>query len=146
MAYQITLADLDWLQSPQGASALQQLAGEQISEGNRLRWLERLRAVYGRDHAAAALETALLRQRATAKFARADRLYLTREALEQASGDAIARYRARRLASVARLGELGCGIGGDTMALSQVTQVVAVERDELRLRMAVCRSAIRSAV
>ncbi len=141
MAYQMTLADLDWLQSPQGAAALQQLAGEQIREGDRLRWLERLRAAYGRDHAAAALETALLRQRAAVKFACADRLYLTREALEQASGDAVARYRAQRLASVSRLGELGCGIGGDTMALSQVTQVMAIERDELRLRIAVANVA-----
>jgi SAM-dependent methyltransferase len=87
--------------------------------------------------AAAALETALLRRRAAAKFTRADRMYFTREALEQASAEVVARYRARRYASYPHVADLCCGIGGDAIALAGVVpRVIAVDRDPLRLAMA----------
>ncbi len=86
----------------------------------------------------AALETALLRRRARRKFRLAERMYFLRQALEQASSESVARYRASRFAGLSRVADLCCGIGGDTLALAGVTQVLAVERDSLRLRMARC--------
>lgn len=92
--------------------------------------------------AKAALETALLRQRAKAKFAAADRMYFTREALEQASGDAVATYRAARLAPFGTVADLCCGIGGDALAFAVAGLTVhAVELDPLRAAMATANAA-----
>lgn len=46
--------------------------------------------------ARAALEIAILRKEASAKFPQAEQLYFTSSALEQASADAVSAYRARR--------------------------------------------------
>ncbi len=88
------------------------------------------------DLARAALETALLRRKARAKFSRADQMYFTREALEQASGEVVARYRAERFAALDPVGDFCCGIGGDTVALAPIARVVAVDAEPLRLAMA----------
>src|SRR5204862_124898 len=72
----------------------------------------RLHKLYPAELARAALETALLRQRARAKFSHADAMYFTREALEQASGEAVSRYRAERFVPFGRVGDFCCGIGG----------------------------------
>lgn len=93
--------------------------------------------------AAAALETALLRRRAAVKFTRADRMYFTRAALEQASAEVVARYRARRYAPYPHVADLCCGIGGDAIALAGVVpRVTAVDRDPLRLAMARVNAAV----
>ncbi len=88
--------------------------------------------------AQAVLETTLLRQKAAAKFSRAHEMYFTREALEQASGEAIGAYRAQRFARLgaARVADLGCGIGGDALALAAHTAVIGVDLDPVRLAMA----------
>ncbi len=84
----------------------------------------------------AAIETAILRQKAADKFSRADRMYFTREALEQSSGEAISTYRAKRYKSFAVVADLCCGIGGDSIGLAGVTNVMSVDMDPLRLAMA----------
>ena len=88
--------------------------------------------------AGAALTLARLRERGAAKFSRASAMFFTAEALEQASGEAIARYRARRYAGYTRIADLGCGIGGDALALGGVSgaRVIGLDRDPLRLKMA----------
>jgi SAM-dependent methyltransferase len=64
-------------------------------------------------------------------------MLFTREALEQASAATVAAHRARRLAQVGNVADLGCGIGGDTIALAGAgAQVIAVERDPIRLALA----------
>ena len=85
--------------------------------------------------AAAAWEQATLRRRALAsgKFARAAAMYFTRDALEQATGEAIAAHRARRYAPFGPVADLACGIGGDALALAEVHAVLAIDRDPLRL-------------
>src|SRR5262245_8040569 len=68
---------------------------------------------------AAAVGQVLLRRRAVAKFgADADRLWLTAEALEQASRRTVAAHRADRMraAGVRTVLDLGCGIGADLLA------------------------------
>jgi SAM-dependent methyltransferase len=91
----------------------------------------------------ALLETAVLRQKALSKFSRAEQMYFTREALEQASGELIARYRSHRFArtEIKSIADLGCGIGGDSLALCQQAQVVGIDQDVVRLRMAGCNVA-----
>src|SRR5919204_158021 len=76
-----------------------------------------------------------IRRRAAAKFSRADAMFFTREALEQASGEEVARHRAARFAGSAVVLDLGCGAGGDTVALAAVPaieRVIAVYRDPPR--------------
>lgn len=108
-----------------------------LGDSVRLATLSRLRTKLDTAQAAAVYETALLRRRGAAKFRRAAAMYFTREALEQASGETIAHYRARRFTPYQTVGDLCCGIGGDTLALAQTAQVIAVDYDKLRLAMAV---------
>jgi hypothetical protein len=62
------------------------------------------------------------------------------EALEQASGESIARWRARRYAPFDRVADLCCGIGGDTLALAGVAWTAGVDRDGSRLALAVANA------
>ena len=131
--------DLDtfnWLLSDDGQALLASAEQADLSEPARLRELTQLRRLASAERAAAAYEIARLRAHAAAKFARAGAMYFTREALEQASGELIAGYRARRYAAYARVADLCCGVGGDTLALARVAHVAAVDRDPLRLAMA----------
>ncbi|MFN8536591.1 MAG: class I SAM-dependent methyltransferase [Thermomicrobiales bacterium] len=100
--------------------------------------LTRLRARFPVPLAAAAFEQATLRRRAKAggKFAQAAEMYFSRDGLEQATGEGIARYRARRFAPFGVVADLACGIGGDALALAAGHSVLAVDRDLLRLALA----------
>jgi hypothetical protein len=135
----VDLDTLNWLRSPAGQETLAELAERPLAEANTLRELERLRRYLTPDRAAAALDLAILRRRASAKFPAAAQLYFTREALEQASAAPVAAHRAARLAPSGHVADLGCGIGGDALALAAAgAQVTAVDRDPLRL--AICRA------
>jgi SAM-dependent methyltransferase len=129
---------LDWLRSPAGQNVLADLSTVPLSERDVLPTLSRLRARYPPELARAAVEQAMLRQRARAKFRHAERLYFTREALEQASSTQVAAHRARRIAAyAAHVVEVGSGIGADTLALAEAgCRVSALERDPLRLALA----------
>lgn len=121
-----------------GQIALAAANGMAPTETSRLTALATLRKQFPAELAAAALETVLLRTRAKAKFANAERMYFTREALEQSTGEAVAQYRASRFAKFARVLDLGCGIGGDAIALASAgCHVTAIDRDPVRLAM--CR-------
>lgn len=125
------------LQTPAGQALLTDLATRPLTETDLLRELTRLRTHYPADLARAAVEQTLLRQRARAKFSHADRLFFTREALEQSSSEAVANQRAGRFADYAHIADLGCGIGGDALALAAAgRRVTAVDRDEVRLALA----------
>jgi hypothetical protein len=76
-----------------------------------------------------------LRRRAQPKFPRASRMYFLREALEQSTGYRVAAYHARRLRGYAMQFDLGCGIGGDSLALAAQGMVVAIDHDALRLHV-----------
>ncbi|MFD1714659.1 SAM-dependent methyltransferase [Amnibacterium flavum] len=87
------------------------------------------------DLIAAVLTQARLRQRAAAKFGPfADRMLFTEAGLEQATRLPVAALHAGRYrsAGLTRIGDLGCGIGGDAMAMAAIDlEVVAVDRDEV---------------
>lgn len=136
------LATFGQLLGPRGRAALTAAAELRPSETTFLACYERLRKSFPPVLAKAALETVLLRARAAGKFSQAERLFFTREALEQASGEVVARYRAGRLAGWSRLADLCCGIGGDTLALAAAGLAVeAVELDPLRAAMTAANAA-----
>ncbi len=89
---------------------------------------------------AAALTQSRLRSRGRAKFGPfADRMLFTVDGLEQATRLEVAARHAQRFAAagVRRVADLGCGIGGDAMALAGLDrEVVAVEKDEVTAAVA----------
>jgi hypothetical protein len=89
-----------------------------------------------RTRATAAQVTAAIRlaegcRRAAAKFTRADRMWVDRTGLEQATSEPVARHKAQRFRGRASLVvDLCCGIGGDTLALAEGADVIAVDLDD----------------
>jgi hypothetical protein len=73
-----------------------------------------------------------LRRQARGKFALAERMLFTREALEQASHEEVARYHASRYPEGALAADLTAGIGADAIALGRRGPVIAFELDEER--------------
>ena len=121
-----------------GQRRLAELTAETITPANHLPLAMALRDSFSSEEAHALLETALLRQKAAGKFSRAAEMDFTREALEQASSEAVSHYRADRYraAGVRTAGDLGCSIGGDALALAAHFTVIGIEREPLRLTMA----------
>ncbi len=136
----LTLDTFAALMRPAGRAALDRLASADLSDANTLALLTDLRRDLPPDVAGAALTLARLRERAAAKFARADHMVFTPDALEQASSESVSAWRASCFgrAGYTRIADLGCSIGGDTLALAALpgTYVVGLDRDPLRLRMA----------
>lgn len=132
-------ATIDFLLSTSGKQALAQLQREDVGDARTIPLLEELRRHYSPQWSGALLTLARLRRKAIAKFPQADQLYFTAEALEQATAFTIADHRARWLHQYAPPGavlDLGCGIGGDTLALAQYRPVIAYETSTARLRFA----------
>jgi hypothetical protein len=124
------------LSSPTGQAALQAAVSLQPREVDFLRHYQTLCRSFPPEVARTALETAILRGEARLKFPIADRMYFTREALEQASAFEVSTYRARRYAPFSRLVDLGCSIGSDSLALAALAPTIGIDRDSLRLLLA----------
>lgn len=127
---------LQFLLSAPGQEALEQAAALQPREADFLRHFDALSRAYPAELARAALEVTILRQEAQAKFPAAERMYFTRPALEQATAFPVAVYRAQRFAGQERLLDLGCSVGGDTLALAALAPTLGVDLDRVRLGMA----------
>lgn len=100
---------------------------------------QRLRASFGPEVAAWALTQAVLRRRGRAKFARADEMLFTPDGVEQATRDAVRRWRAEifREAGVETVWDLGCGVGADAMAFAEAGMTVhAVDADPVTAEVA----------
>ena len=124
------------LTGPEGRELMAELAAERVDDETALRLSERLRSRYPAVLVADGLTLQRLRDRAAAKFSRAPDMMLTRDGLEQASGEAAARHRAARLADGGPVADLCCGIGGDLVALAAFGPVLGVDRDPLHAWMA----------
>ncbi|MBV9793318.1 MAG: class I SAM-dependent methyltransferase [Actinobacteria bacterium] len=135
------------LLSPEGTELLALVAAAREAGEPPLKTAARLR----RDHPAALVAAATaqdeLRQAGRTKFSRAERMLFTRPGLEQASSETTARHRAARLAAAipGRLADLGCGIGGDLIALAAGREALAVDRDRDHLLMAARNTAVYDA-
>jgi hypothetical protein len=130
------LSSLHALLGPAGQEALRAASDLQPREVDFLRNFQELSRSFPESLARPALEIAILRREAAAKFPFAEKLYFTREALEQASAWPVAAYRSKRYRSNGPLLDLGCSVGGDMLALSEVALTIGIDIDPLRLEMA----------
>jgi len=124
-----------------GQQAIQTAASLSPREDDFLQHYQYLIKQYPPNLARAALETVVLRLEATAKYPFAELMYLTREALEQASNWEISVYRAQRYRSYDQIIDLGCSIGSDTLALAKVAPTLGLDLDPLRIMMAQANTA-----
>ncbi len=130
---------LDALLWVDGQRLLSAIAERNPAPADTLALITELRARFDPELVAAAMTIHTLRRRARGRFRDADRLWLTGDGLEQASGDLVADHRAVRFAGRGRVADLGCGIGGDLMALARredIGDLLAVDRDPLHAAMA----------
>ena len=105
-------------------------------EKNFLAEFQMLAKRFPRETARAALTTAILRGEAEAKFPQAEKMYFTREAMEQSTPWPVAVHRAKRFQDAGRIFDMGCSIGGDALALAASAPVIGLELDPLRAAMA----------
>lgn len=77
-----------------------------------------------------------LRKRGLSKFARAGEMLFVREALEQATHEAIAAYHASRFPEGQLVADLTCGIGADLIALARRGPALGFELDPERAECA----------
>jgi hypothetical protein len=140
----LTLDSFRQLLTPTGQAALARAQSLDPTDATLLRDLHALRKEFPPDLASAALETIMLRRRARSKFSRADRMYFTREALEQASGELVARQRAMRYREMdGPIYDVCCSIGGDALELAAAgCSVIGLDIDPLRLALAEANAAV----
>jgi hypothetical protein len=132
----VDLFTLRELMTPAGQEAIEVARALSPGEADFLIHFQTLVRSHPRELARAALEIAILRTEAQAKYPFAEVMYFTREALQQASSWDVSTYRARRFQGFGSLLDLGCSIGGDTLALVGVAPTIGIDLDPLRLVMA----------
>ncbi|MEJ2868689.1 class I SAM-dependent methyltransferase [Actinomycetospora sp. OC33-EN08] len=135
MPFAFSVPDVGFLTSGAGRAALAAF----VPGGDPLRDVAAARRLVGEERAAALLETALLRSRASGRLP--DDWLWTADALEQATALPVAEHRARRLAAVVADGrvvhDVTCSVGVEVAALSGVLdRVVGSDLDPVRLAMA----------
>jgi hypothetical protein len=137
----MTLDDLTYFRTPEGRALLQAALA---IPGDELAKLTRLRKRFPADRCRAAMALLEARERGRGKFTRADEMAFDREGLEQASGEGISAYRAKRFGAFGRVADLCCGVGGDTIGLAVTagTEVIAVDLDPARAGMARWNAAV----
>lgn len=134
-----TPATIAFLVSPAATPELERLAHILDAAAPPLPVIEALRRRFSADETAALLTTVQLRRRAAAKFPAAAEMFFTEAALEQATAATVAAHRAETIDRHAPPGsvlDLGCGIGGDTLALARHRPVIAFELDPVRAAIA----------
>lgn len=133
------LATFEMLLSPAGQLLLEEVARHAGKESD-LALGTRLRKTYASGLVAAAVTQNHLRGKAVTKFGDdAMRMYFTHDALEQSTRQRVATHRAQRIAATGAGGvvDLGCGIGGDLVALARAgLRVRGVEQDPVRAAIA----------
>ncbi len=134
------LETFEQLLAPDGQRLLAEVAARAGVESD-LGLGTRLRRTHEPALVAAAVTQNHLRGKAAAKFgADAPHLYFTHDALEQSTRMTVATHRASRLATTGATSvvDLGCGIGGDLVALARAGLAVrGVELDPVRAAIAV---------
>ncbi len=134
------VAELRALLTPEGLRLVDEL-GPVAGSTDVARLVSRLRSAgHSPDLVSAAVGQAVLRERARGKFGPfAERMLFTRAGLEQATRLSVAAHHAGRFrdSGLGRVADLGCGIGGDALALASLgIQVDAVDADEVTAAIA----------
>lgn len=129
------MSELTALLTPEGLRLLDALGTVETTDAA-ARAVSTLRAAgHGPDLVAAVVGQAHLRAKARTKFGEfASRMLFTRAGLEQATRLSVAARHAGRLrtAGITHVADLGCGIGGDSLAFAGAgLRVTAVDADEI---------------
>lgn len=138
-----TLEDYRWLLGREGAKRLDAVARMLRDEQTDLVGATtQLRKELSPQRTHLVLEQVELRRRAKEKFGDAERLFFTDVGLQQASGEAVADYKAAQFGDGSMVADLCCGIGGDLMSLARRGPAVGVDRDEVATLLAAanCRA------
>lgn len=143
-------SDIEWLRSAPGVEVLASARALLDGGASELAASRQLRKQCSPEQARAALSLLDGRRAAASKFPDADRLFLDREAAEQASPAEVARHTAARLARTlehgTRVADLGCGAGADALALAEHAPVLAIDLDSARLAMCAANAEARAAM
>ncbi|PRX49457.1 hypothetical protein B0I33_103494 [Prauserella shujinwangii] len=135
MPYAFSLADVEFLRSPEGEDALARCAHLPLTDASRIADVAAARRMVGERYAAV-LETVVLRRKAGAKVARPERWLFGEDALQQASAAPVAAHRARRLAG-RDVHDVTCSVGADLVELARTaSRCVGSDVDAVRLAMA----------
>lgn len=125
--------DYEWLTGDEAAAIAVEIAARPSALHQQI---DHLRRRLSPERARLVLELVELRRRAAEKFSAADRMYFTRIGLEQSTDEWVARYKARRFATLLagidsppRIADLCCGIGGDLIALASSGYATGIDRD-----------------
>ncbi len=132
----LTPASLRWLQTDQAQPWLTQVTAHPPGDADLLATLTQLRRLLPAEQAAVLVEQARLRQEGAAKFPAASRMFFTKPLLAQASSTPLAEHTARRFRGQSWVADLGCGLGGDALALAPFANVLAVDIDPLAIALA----------
>ena len=125
-----------WLVTPDGLAAIADVTAALDGGHDDLTVAASLRERLSPERAVAVQASAHARQRARARWPDADRLLFTPAALEQASDPVASAWRAERFAAADHVVDLCSGAGGDALALAEIAEVTAVDRDLARLCLA----------
>ncbi len=127
------LDDWKWLVSPEARPLLAEL--ESVTAVSPA-LISRLRKRFQASQVAVAAEFLLARQKARLKFPFFPELVADVEGVEQATSAIVARHKARRFRDLGSIADLCCGIGGDSMALAEGCELLAVDLNPIRAWMA----------
>ena len=134
------LTSFAWLLTPEGQAVLATAERLHAEGTDALAAGERLRRTVPSQHAAVATAQAALRAQAVVKLGDdARHMYFTPDGLEQCTRAEVAAHRAARIsfASPSSVADLGCGIGGDLVALARAGITTAgVDLDPVRVAVA----------
>ncbi|HZZ28752.1 MAG TPA: hypothetical protein VFE46_12185 [Pirellulales bacterium] len=126
-----------WLVGPDGGKWLEKATSMAAAADTTLVGLtSKLRQALPPHQVQLLLEQLELRRRARERFSQAQRMFFTPLALEQATDEHVARYKASRFLPGMPLADLCCGIGGDLLALSQRGPAWAIDRNRVAVLLA----------
>lgn len=95
--------------------------------GDELQIQQQLRREFSDTLVRDAMSLVAARKKAVGKFSLAEKMWLDRRGLEQATAEAVARHKATRFSG--EVLDLCCGIGSDAIALARHCDVVAVDKN-----------------
>ena len=110
--------EYQWLISDQAQSWLTETFGRRESGQDFLKISKWLRKQFSPERSALILELVQNRNRAIRKFEKAEQMFFTRSALEMATDQWIASYKANRFREFGNVADICCSVGGDLIALA----------------------------